>query len=378
MFDLSLRALNSILGLVTLYFVIGFNKERLFWFGFFTGVFWFWWIGNTFYYWGLWYLLPFGVMGIALAYGVIFYIIGLVSLPIFTALALLLLSYLEPLAFNWLVPELIFTYSYFGVEKLDFGLILGSMLLFRYLKRYQKLLAFLPLFFALENELPKTQMPKQKIYTAETHFTQFEKWNKSDLGKLYNENLKIIDSAISQGYDIVILPEGAFPVFLDEQVEIYERLLQKSQFITIITGGFFSDSKNSFNSSYLFDKGAVMIANKVVLAPFGERVPLPDFLKDIINELFYNGAKDFGVAENHTDFLINGESFRNAVCYEATHERLFRENPKYMIAISNNALFHPSIEPYLQKLLMNFYSKKYGTIIFHSANYKIAGVVQYR
>jgi apolipoprotein N-acyltransferase len=39
-----------------------------------------------------------------------------------------------------------------------------------------------------------------------------------------------------------------------------------------------------------------------------------------------------------------------------------------MISISNNAWFTPSIEPTLQKLLMQYYSKLYGVTIYAVAN----------
>ena len=75
-------------------------------------------------------------------------------------------------------------------------------------------------------------------------------------------------------------------------------------------------------------------------------------------------------AEKATDFLIKNTKFRNANCYEATKEEIYADlnNTKYMIAISNNAWFTPSIQPTLQKLLLKYYAKKYNITIFHSVN----------
>lgn len=373
--NLDFKLLNSVIGLVVFYHLLGYKKEQFFWFGAFSGILWFWWLALPFYYWGLIYLAPFAIFGIALGYGVILYFLMFFNSMLLKALVLLIFSYVEPFAFNWFVPELIFTNSFFGVSKLDFGLILIGLLIFRLLDGYYKLFAIIPIIFALELRSYDIVMPKQKIKLTQTSFTQFQKWDKEMLDEMIKENFRLINSAIEDGFDIVVLPEGAFHIFLDEEINIFEKLKVKSHDIAIITGAFYSDGKEKYNSSYLFYKGSVILANKVVLAPFGERVPLPDFLRDLINELFYEGAKDFGKALTHTDFVINNESFRNAICYEATHERLFKGNPKYMIAISNNALFAPSIEPYLQRILMKFYAKKFKTIIFHSANYKFSGVI---
>jgi apolipoprotein N-acyltransferase len=49
---------------------------------------------------------------------------------------------------------------------------------------------------------------------------------------------------------------------------------------------------------------------------------------------------------------------------------------RYVIAISNNAWFAPSIEPTLQNLLMRYYARKNGAVIYHSANFRGSGVVK--
>jgi apolipoprotein N-acyltransferase len=149
-----------------------------------------------------------------------------------------------------------------------------------------------------------------------------------------------------------------------------EKLLEKSLKINIIAGSLFYEDDNFYNATYFFSKGKVEIAKKYVLVPFGEEIPFPQFLVDIINEIFYNGAKDYKKAEKPTDFLIKGEKFRNAICYEATSDKIFENlgDTKYMIAISNNAWFTPSIEPTLQKLLLKYYARKYDVIIYHQIN----------
>ena len=63
------------------------------------------------------------------------------------------------------------------------------------------------------------------------------------------------------------------------------------------------------------------------------------------------------------------KKFRNAICYEATTDKIFENlgDTKYMIAISNNAWFTPSIEPTLQHLFFKILLKNIITI-FHEAN----------
>jgi len=87
-----------------------------------------------------------------------------------------------------------------------------------------------------------------------------------------------------------------------------------------------------------------------------------------VNKVFYDGAVDYKASENVVDYSINGITYRNAICFEATSEKLYEDEPEKMIVLSNNGWFTPSTEPTLQKLLLQYYSKKYGTIIYHSVN----------
>jgi len=113
----------------------------------------------------------------------------------------------------------------------------------------------------------------------------------------------------------------------------------------------------------------------MILVPFGEYVPLPKFILGWVNETFFDGASDFVTASKPTDFVINSITFRNAICYEATSKEIYEDNPRYIIATSNNGWFYPSIEPTLQKLLMRYYATKSHSVIYHSANQGGSGII---
>ncbi len=82
----------------------------------------------------------------------------------------------------------------------------------------------------------------------------------------------------------------------------------------------------------------MQIAKKVVLVPFGEKIPLPKYFVDLINKVFYRGAKDYTEALNPTDFVILGEKYRNAICYEGTTDKIFENlgDTRYMIMGTRN------------------------------------------
>jgi len=208
-----------------------------------------------------------------------------------------------------------------------------------------------------------------------------EKWDKSLHAKQFEEIFQVIDSAIQAKKKLLILPESVFPIFLNYDKGLINKLQKKAKHITLIVGGLYWDGKTPHNSTYIFAKNKITIANKVLLVPFGESNPLPDFLSDWVNKVFYDGAVDYEASEHVVDYHINDTTYRNAICFEATAERLYEKDakglrPENMIVLSNNGWFTPSIEPTLQRLLLQYYSKKYGTTIYHSINMSPSYIIQ--
>ena len=152
--------------------------------------------------------------------------------------------------------------------------------------------------------------------------------------------------------------------------------MTRSQHIDIIIGALYLDGTTHRNSTYLFHRGRYTIANKVVLVPFGEANPLPEFASRWVNQIFFDGAIDYTASAQPTDWTIQGKPYRNAICYEATSETLYADRPRHLIVTSNNAWFIPSIEPVFQRLLLEYYVRKYGTTIYHATNMSPAYILQ--
>lgn len=369
-FNIEYLLLNTVLGLLAIYFLVTIPRKSLFITGFTTGIFWFYWIGISLKYYELTYLIPVLLIGIGIVYGLLFLLLGLINNIIYRVIAIFVFTFIAPFGFNWMKFELLFVDSYFSTTKESFALILAAVFMVSQLKRL-KFLALIPLFIAYQS--PQGEIidnPNLDIHLTQFNIPQDIKWKKENRNKLINKNLDEIDKAISLNKDLIVLPETSIPTILNKQKDLFDYLKEKSYEITIFTGGLYLENQKIYNATYLFSKGEVQIAKKVVLVPFGEEIPLPKFFVDLINNTFYGGASDYAKASIPTDLIIGDTKIRNAICYEATTDKIFENlaDTKYMIAISNNAWFTPSIEPTLQKLLMKYYSKKYGVTIFHVVN----------
>ena len=369
-FDVEYKILNTIFGLSAIYFLLTISRSSLFISGFFTGIFWFYWMAISLKYYDLLYLAPLLLIAIGVGYGIIFYLFALWDKLEFRVLTIFAFTYFAPFGFNWMKFELLFLDSYFGTSKQEFALIIIAIYIMIKLKRL-KILFIIPLFFAIQAEKGLyIDNPKAKIAMPQMNIKQNLKWEEDYQATLVEKNLSLIDKAILEKKDLVILPETTFPLILNKNEQLNITLKAKSNKIDIITGALFLENKQFYNATYHFSKGSVNIAKKVVLVPFGEEIPLPKFFVDIINNIFYDGAQDYAKALKPTDFVVKGEKIRNAICYEATTDKIFEnlDGVKFMIASSNNAWFTPSIEPTLQKLLLRYYSSKYDVTIFHVVN----------
>jgi apolipoprotein N-acyltransferase len=280
-------------------------------------------------------------------------------------LGLLSLSYIHPFSFDWFKPELMFVESYLGIEKLSFFVILLGIVL----SLWRKSILYMAIIsLAYQPLISNVPTVTSDIALITTHTSVKDKWDEHKHQAQFDAILHTIDNAIKQKKDLIILPESVFPIFLNREEILFHTLKEKAKHISIVTGALYWDGETPRNSTYIFSKKSVTIANKVMLVPFGESNPLPDFLSDWVNDVFYDGAVDYKADSEVTDYKIDGVSYRNAICFEATSEKLYEGKPKNMIVLSNNGWFTPSIEPSLQKLLLQYYSKKYGTTIYHSIN----------
>ncbi|HIC79045.1 MAG TPA: apolipoprotein N-acyltransferase [Sulfurovum sp.] len=393
--------INTILGVLTLYLLLKSDRKIWFWSGFFIGVLWFWWMSVSFFNYGFAWAIPIGILFPAVVYGFIFWFIakiaedilpklwqpqGIAPTLLLKALALLTLSYLHPFSFDWFKMELIFTNSYLGIQKWQFAIVLFAISLTIYKQKIQKeeqistfnptLFLFLIIFaYPFTSHFNKKPLPQHNLAISNTMVTVTDKWNPKLESSHVDMVFEKINRAIKKKKSIIVFPESVLPIFLNTREDLMTSLQGASNDISIVIGGLYWDNNIPRNSTYIFKKGRFSIANKVVLVPFGESNPLPKWMGKIVNELFFDGAPDYVSSSEVTDYEVNGITFRNAICFEGTSEELYVGDPKQMIVISNNGWVTPSIEPTQQKILLQYYNKKYGTTIYHSANMSSSYIV---
>jgi len=381
-FELPCRLIETISALMFFGLLLQASRAVWFWSGFFISAMWFWWIVLSFEHYAMVWAAPIGLLLVSLVYASVFWTIAYVSQRFhqpwtlaIRAIAILLLSYIHPLGFDWFKPELMLVHSYLGVAKWQLAIILISICVALYRKNALYLLIILLSYSPYQTTVSYSDTVED-IALSTTMITVEDKWNPKLVGSHIRIVFDMIDKAIVDKKSMIVLPESVFPFFLNKNQTIFDKLLTRSQSITIVIGALYLDGRTHRNSTYIIDKGRYQIANKVVLVPFGESNPLPGWASGWVNQIFFDGAIDYAASAMPTDFELDGVVYRNAICYEATSEQMYEDTPRQMIVTSNNGWFTPSTEPTLQRLLLELYSRKYGTTIYHSINMSPSYMVQ--
>jgi len=375
-FGLTNRLINTLFGLAALGMFLYIPKRSILTAGFLIGLLWFYWIGYSFKYQGVGYMEPVITVGFGFVYLLFFAPLAFTNSALLRAFFLFCLSFIYPFNWNWMQIELLFVNSYIGVYKYQLALTLLALSLPWILKKPYKYASLLLLFGAFSYGYPPQHDAPLKIKLVATDIKQEYKWTKQALIPTIYMVFDKIQKATNEGYDVIVLPESVFPLFINKESKLIEQLKKFSHKITIVAGALMQENEKNYNVTYMFQNGKYQVAKKLVLVPFGEYIPLPKFAQKFINDTFFNGESDFSTGKKPTDFIIKGVKFRNAICYEATTPELYQGDVKYIIAISNNAWFAPSIEPTIQKLLMEYYARKNGVTIYHAANYKGTGIIK--
>lgn len=380
------------------------KRKFRFLFGFFVGVMGFYWIPLSFRFDNLSAFIPFAVISIGLIYGIIFYFLMYYNNLFFRFISCLCLFFITPFSFNWLNVAYFSAYSIFSTSSL----ILLMIFLILFKKRYY-FLSFIFFLFSLDYNF-SVQDSKLNAYVLETNLSQDKKWSLQNRDENINENFKAIESAIEQGFDMIIMPESAFPFTLNKNEEVYKKLLNLSQKIVIVTGGMrfqgnaidngtkvdsntflqLDNLKNTesnvefidksiintpsrvsgyYNSMYIFAFGKSIIADKIKLVPFGERLPFDSVFK------FFGLDFGFRAGESIVKFEFKGLKLAIANCFEGTMSLPYESGAKYILMGSNNAWFAPSTQNFMQQMIIKYYARAYNTFVYHSTNFSPKAII---
>jgi len=254
---------------------------------------------------------------------------------------------------QWQKPSFIQIAEFTGVYGVSFLIVFFNALIFLWIKNkrigYFSALFFLSLFstnfFILS--LKKNSIPKNtkhfSVVLLQGNIDQYKKWDSAFINEILNTYKNLTESA-SQNSQLMIWPETSAPGWIPNDAWLMERLKQIiSPTKTFHLIGAVTNQNKNYNSAFLFNpKGEILArVDKSHLVPFGEFVPMHDFLEKWIKVLNQLGGFDTG---KETNLLKLGEfPLGISICYEAIFPNLIRQQTlkgaEVLINITNDGWY---------------------------------------
>ncbi|HAK50528.1 MAG TPA: apolipoprotein N-acyltransferase [Gammaproteobacteria bacterium] len=219
------------------------------------------------------------------------------------------------------------------------------------------------------------------VSAVQGNIDQHTKWLRKSVGTILNTYLGLTES--EWGRDIIVWPEAAITVTKPDAGPILDELARQGHQTgtTLILG--IPDRKEEggyLNSALAVGNGAGDY-QKRRLVPFGEYVPLEEYLRGLIT--FF----DLPMSRNHSgpmsqDPLLAGLlSLSLSICYEVVYPELVRETveePDLFVTISNDTWFGNSLGPKQHLQMARMRAAENGRWMIRSTNNGITALIDHQ
>jgi apolipoprotein N-acyltransferase len=221
--------------------------------------------------------------------------------------------------------------SVVGEFGISFFIIIINFLFYHSTKKNKKhiiasiltLILFYGGGYTLKNIYKNNMVSNLNIDIVQTNYKQRYKWRPDKKNELIKKVVKLFDKSILSKSQLTVLPEAAFPTFIEEEKSLFAYLRDLSKIKPILVGSLRYEGKNKyFNSAYFINNGDFYVYDKRHLVPFGEYFPLGNLLKPI-SYYFFGTADDFKKGKEQKVFKINNDiKISPLICYESAYSDL--------------------------------------------------------
>lgn len=220
-----------------------------------------------------------------------------------------------------------------------------------------------------------------KVRLVQPSIPQQMKWNRQALEENFAAYIKMSRQKPLTDIDFVVWGETAIPFDLDRDWRHLQQLREAVPPQGYLIGGMVRfDDEKAYNSLYVFnpDGGVEGVYDKSHLVPFGEYIPLRNYLPEWIKPVAAN-VSDFGVGKKYKNIEIGGyPAFGALICYEIIFpgEVTGRTNrPSWLVVLTNDGWYGNSAGPYQHLAAAQMRAVEEGLTIVRSANSGISAVI---
>ena len=293
-----------------------------------------------------WLFLGYGVMGTPLANFAPY--LGIFGVSLLTVLAMLsLLFALERRSLTWSLPLLLI-------------LTLGFM----------------------AGKVPLTEVTgRLSVSLIQGNVNQHVKWrpeNRLPILDLYRDA-----SQDEWGRDLIVWPEAAITTFRDDAGRYLDRLDQmgRSRGTSIVLGIPDRDQEGRFQNTVIALGEGQGRYIKRRLVPFGEYVPLEQYLRGAITFFDLPMSRNRPGPAEQPPLILNGQVVSVSVCYEVVYPELVRradQSPALLLTVSNDTWFGTSIGPWQHLQMAQMRALENGRSMVRATSNGITAVINHR
>jgi len=224
-----------------------------------------------------------------------------------------------------------------------------------------------------------------RVGLIQGNIAQEDKWNPDEARRIFTTYIAMTRDAVRRGADFVIWPESSTPFMFEEDAvgggEL--RALTRELGVPLLFGSDqvdrTGDAIRLFNAAFMLNPAGETAAvyRKVHLVPFGEYVPLKEWLY-FVSPLVEHLA-EFAPGSSVVTLPLGSSTVSTAICYEVVYPALVRQavagGSQLLTTITNDAWYGQSSAPHQHFEMASMRAIEQGRYLARAANTGISGVV---
>ncbi|MEX0941119.1 MAG: apolipoprotein N-acyltransferase [Pseudomonadales bacterium] len=216
------------------------------------------------------------------------------------------------------------------------------------------------------------------VSVVQGNIDQGVKWKREMVGPIIDTYVGL--TTAEWGRDLILWPEAAITVFRGPATTLIDQLDQqgKTARSTLILGIPDLSEEGRFLNTAIAVGGGKGSYIKRRLVPFGEYVPLEDWLRGVIDVFDLPMARNQPGPWEQEPIKVGNLSASLSICYEVIYPEIVRRtvaNPDFFITISNDTWFGDSIGPFQHLQMAQARALENGRYLVRGTNNGITAII---
>ncbi len=219
------------------------------------------------------------------------------------------------------------------------------------------------------------------VAAVQGNVDQHTKWRRDMVMPIIRNYLELTEN--HWGADLIVWPEAAVTLFKADAMTLLNELDAKGKHneSTLLLGIPARDEQGKLRNTAMALGAGQGEYHKRRLVPFGEYVPLEDFLRGIIQLFDLPMSRNTPGADVQTPITAGKLKLSLSICYEVIYPELVRttvDSPDLLVTISNDTWFGTSIGPLQHMQMAQMRAIENGRFLLRATNNGVTALVNHR